>query len=82
MYIGNHNLGNSAIELSDGYLVLGALNQNSAIIKLDKDTGSTIFIETFDNGGVDAFENAAQIPNGIIAVGYIHYEDPYNTLYT
>ena len=49
--IGGHNLGNSAIELSDGYLICGALNRNSALIKLDKETGSTIFNETFNNGG-------------------------------
>ena len=49
--IGEHNLGNSAIELSDGYLICGSLDYNSALIKLDKETGSTIFLETFDNGG-------------------------------
>ena len=31
--IGGHNLGNSAIELNDGYLIAGALNRNSALIK-------------------------------------------------
>ena len=34
--IGNYNLGNSAIEVNDGYLICGILNKNSAIIKLDK----------------------------------------------
>ena len=46
--IGGHNLGNSAIELDDGYLIVGALNRNSALIKLDKETGSTIFSETYN----------------------------------
>ena len=80
--IGQHNLGNSAIELSDGYLICGGINQNSALIKLNKDNGYTIFIETFDNGGIDAFEHAALIPDGIVAVGYAHAEDPHNTFYT
>ena len=40
--IGEHNLGNSAIELSDGYLICGSLDYNSALIKLDKETGSTM----------------------------------------
>ena len=82
IYIGEHNLGNSAIELSDGYLICGSLDRNSALIKLDKENGSTIFLETFDNGGTDAFENVSIVPNGFIAVGYVHSEDPFNTFYT
>ncbi len=82
IYIGEHNLGNSAIELSDGYLICGGLNRNSALIKLDKDNGSTIFLETFDNGGTDAFENVSIVPNGFFAVGYVNSEDPFNTFYT
>ena len=73
--IGGHNLGNSAIELDDGYLIVGALNRNSALIKLDKETGSTIFSETYNNGGTDAFEHAVQTPNGIVAVGYVYAQD-------
>ena len=82
IHIGGHNLGNSAIELSDGYLICGSLDRNSALIKLDKENGSTIFLETFDNGGTDAFENVSIVPNGFIAVGYVHSEDPFNTFYT
>ena len=63
--IGDHNLGNSVLELSDGFLIAGGLNQNSSLIKLDKESGSTIFIQTNDNGGVDAYEQAAKIPEGI-----------------
>ena len=80
--IGGHNLGNSAIELDDGYLISGSLNRNSALIKLDKETGSTIFSETYNNGGTDAFEHAVLTPNGIVAVGYIYAQDPNNTFYT
>ena len=36
--IGDHNLGNSVLELADGFLVVGGLNQNSSLIKLDKET--------------------------------------------
>ena len=78
---GGHNLGNSAIELDDGYLVCGSLARNSALIKLDKQTGSTIFSQTFNNGGTDAFEHAAWTPNGIVAVGYRNAQDPNNTFY-
>jgi len=80
--IGGHNLGNSAIELDDGYLICGALNRNSALIKLDKNTGSTIFNQTYNNGGTDAFEHAVLTPNGIVAVGYVYAQDSNNTFYT
>ena len=80
--IGDDNLGNSAIELNDGYLICGGLDQNSALIKLDKENGSTIFLETFDNGGTDAFENVSIVPNGFFAVGYVQSEDPFNSFYT
>lgn len=79
---GNHNLGNSAIELEDGYLICGALNRNSALIKLNKETGATIFSKTYNNGGTDAFEHAAITSNGIVAVGYRNAQDPNNTFYT
>ena len=82
IYVGENNLGNSVIELNDGYLITGSLDQNSAIIKLDKDNGSTIFIETFDNGGTDALEHSAKIPGGLVAVGYVYAQDPFNTFYT
>ena len=80
--IGGHNLGNSVIELYDGYLISGSLNRNSALIKLNKETGETIFSETFNNGGTDAFEHAAVTPNGIVAVGYVYAQDSNNTFYT
>ena len=80
--VGGHNLGNSAIELDDGYLVSGSLNRNSALIKLNKQSGATIFTQTFNNGGTDAFEHAAVTPDGIVAVGYIYAQDSNNTFYT
>ena len=44
IFSGEHNLGNSAIELGDGYLICGGIDQNSALIKLDKDNGETISV--------------------------------------
>ena len=32
-----HNLGNSAIEVDDGYVVVGALDEDSTIMKIDKE---------------------------------------------
>jgi len=78
---GGRNMGNSALEVDDGYLICGMLNRNSAIIKLDKATGSTLFQKTRDNGGADAFEGIAQTANGILAVGYRQAEDPNNTFF-
>ncbi|MEE2681423.1 MAG: hypothetical protein VX641_03525 [Planctomycetota bacterium] len=78
---GNRNMGNSALEVEDGYLVCGMLARNSAIIKLDKATGNTIFQRTRDNGGADAFEHLAETPNGLLAVGYRQAEDPNNTFF-
>lgn len=82
VYSGGHNLGNSSLEVSDGYLIAGAINRNSAILKLDKLSGAILFQKTFNNGGVDAFEHLAQTPTGILAVGYRNAEDPDNTFFT
>ena len=79
---GSHNLGNSALEISDGYLVCGSQNRNSSIIKLDKSNGSVIFEKSHDNGGADAFEHVAEYANGLIAVGYVNAADDLNTFYT
>ena len=80
---GNRNMGNSAIEVSDGYLVCGMLNRNSAILKLDKIDGELVEgIHTRDNGGTDAYEHIALHPNGFIVVGYTNAEDPNNTFFT
>ena len=82
IYIGGHNLGNSVLESTNGYLIFGGLDQNSSIIKLNKDNGTVIYNKSYDNGGTDAFENGVEAPNGIVAVGYINSEDPYNSFFT
>ena len=78
---GSRNMGNSAIEVEDGFLVCGMLNRNSAIIKLDKSDGATIFQKTHDHGGADAFEHVARTPKGFLAVGYRQAEDPNSTFF-
>ena len=78
---GGRNMGNSALEVEDGYLVCGMLNRNSAILKLNKTTGATIFQKTHENGGTDAFEHLALTSNGILGVGYRQAEDPNNTFF-
>ena len=78
---GSRNMGNSAIEVEDGYLICGMISRNSAIIKVNKSTGTTIFQRTHDTGGADAFEHIAETPNGILAVGYRQAEDPNNTFF-
>lgn len=78
---GNRNMGNSALEVTDGYLISGMLSSNSAILKLNKTTGSTIFSKTHNNGGIDGFEHIALTPSGILAVGFIRAEDAENTFF-
>ena len=86
---GGYNLGNSALEVADGYIILGSqqtnvssLSQDSMIAKLHKETGALIFLQTHDNNGADAYEHAATHPNGYIAVGYRDAADPQNTFFT
>ena len=79
---GTHNLGNSAIEAEDGYLICGAEDENSTIIKLNKGDGSLIFEKTMDNGGNDAFEHLTLTSSGIAAIGYKNAEDKNNTFFT
>lgn len=79
---GNKNLGNSAIETTDGYLIAGMLNENSALIKLDKTSGTTMFEKTFNNGGNNAIEHLAITSTNIIAAGYKNAQDNTNTFYT
>jgi len=77
-----HNLGNSVIEVSDGYIVTGALNKNSTVIKLEKSNGDQKWLKTYDNGGNDAIEHIVETPDGLVAVGYINAVDENNTFYT
>lgn len=76
------NLGNSAIEVNDAYLICGALDDKSALVKLNKETGSTIFSKSFDFGGTNAIEHLAEHPEGYFAVGYRDAEDRSNTFFT
>lgn len=76
------NLGNSAIETSDAYIIVGSLNQNSTIIKLNKSNGSEIWSNTHNNGGSNSYEHLAEIPNGYVTVGYKNAEDNSNTFFT
>ena len=57
------NLGNSVIESDDSYFVVGALDESSAIIKLEKSSGEIISSKTFDLGGSDAFEHIVEYQN-------------------
>ena len=77
-----HNLGNSAIEVSDGYVVVGAINQNGAVMKLDKISGTVLFNQVQDAGGSDAIESIVEVPGGFMAVGYSNAEDTENTFFT
>ncbi|MFL2876358.1 MAG: hypothetical protein ACJZ86_00710 [Pontiellaceae bacterium] len=86
---GRYNLGNSALEVADGYIILGSQqtntsssSQDSMIAKLHKDTGALIYLQTHDNSGADAYEHAAAHPTGYIAVGYRDAADPQNTFFT
>ena len=77
-----HNLGNSVLEVDDGYILCGEIDQNSALIKLDKTNGNVIFNSNIDNGGLDAFEHVAKTHNGFLAIGYNQAHDITNTFYT
>ena len=76
-----HNLGNGAIEVDDGYVVFGAMNQDSALIKLNKTTGEVVFSKSYDFGGVDAIESMIQLGSSLVAVGYINAQDSDTTFY-
>lgn len=80
--VSGHNLGNSVIEVDDGYIVTGSINKNSTVIKIDKENGSTKWLTTIDNGGTDAIEHIVEAQNGFIGVGYIDAVDENNTFYT
>ena len=77
-----HNLGNSAIEVADGYVVVGALDEDSSIMKLNKTTGESFWLKTYNYGGSDALEHLVAVPNGFVAVGYTNAEDDENTFFT
>ena len=76
-----NNFGNSVLELNDSYWVVGAIEQDAAIIKLNKTDGTEIERKVYDNGGADAFEHLVQVDNQFIAVGYVNAEDPPKLLF-
>ena len=78
---GTYNLGNSVLEVEDGYWIAGAINRNSAAIKVNKDTGEAEFVRTHSNGGYDAYEHMVEIDGGLAAVGYTNAEDQKNTFF-
>ena len=77
-----HNLGNSAVEMADGYVVVGALDEDSTVFKLNKSTGETVWSQTHNYGGSDAIEHLVETETGYAAVGYIDAEDDENTFFT
>ena len=77
-----HNLGNSAIEVADGYVVVGALDEDSTVMKLEKSTGTTLWSQTHNYGGSDAIEHLVAVHGGFAAVGYTNAEDDENTFFT
>ena len=78
---GSYNLGNSALEVEDGYLIVGAINRNSAILKVDKATGEARYVRSHSNGGYDAYEHLVVTRDGMVAVGYTNAEDRENTFF-
>ena len=77
-----NNMGNAAIETNDAYIIVGALNQNSSFIKLNKSSGEVLDFESHDIGGADAFEDIIVYQDGFLAVGYNFAQDDQNTFFT
>ena len=77
-----HNLGNSMLETSDGYWIVGSQGQDSMLLKLDKSSGNTLIEKKYDLGGNDALEAIIQTASGFAGVGYHSAEDPNNTFFT
>lgn len=78
---GTYNLGNSVIEVEDGYWIAGAINRNSAALKIKKDTGEAEFVSIHSNGGYDAYEHLVETNGGLVAVGYTNAWDRENTFF-
>ena len=76
------NMGNSIIEMDDGYLISCSIDDDSALILLDKFNGEIIFSSQFDNGGSDAYEHSISFGDTIASVGYYDADDRKNTFYT
>ena len=79
---GRGHVGNSAIEVADGYIVAGALDEDSTVFKLNKSSGDTVWSKTHNYGGSDAIEHLVATETGFAAVGYTDAEDDENTFFT
>ncbi len=77
-----HNLGNSAIETDEAYWVVGSKDQDSVLLKLDKDSGDLLIERKIDLGGSDAIESLIRTSEGFIGVGYRYAVDTDNTFFT
>ena len=77
-----HNLGNSMIETSDAYWVVGSQDQDSVLLKLDKVSGDTLIEKKYDLGGSDALESIVETATGFVGIGYHSADDPNNTFFT
>lgn len=78
---GTYNLGNSVLEVDEAYWIAGAINRNSAAIKVNKGTGEAELVKTHSNGGYDAYEHMVETDGGLVAVGYTNAEDRENTFF-
>ena len=67
-----YNLGNCVCEAEDGnFLVAGSLSKNAALIKVEADSGETLWTKTWDLGSEDAFEGVALgVDGSILLTGY------------
>ena len=54
--------------VDDGYIVFGAIQQDSALIKADKTNDNVIFSKNFDFGGVDAIESVVQVGSVLLII--------------
>ena len=76
-----HNLGNAVLEVADGYWVVGALNHDSLVLKLDKGTGEILIERTHDFGGSDGLEHLIADGEGFLAAGYRQARDRNGTFF-
>ena len=67
-----YNLGNCVAETADrNYLIVGTLNLDAALIKVEAKTGKTLWSKTWNLGSEDSFEGLCLSPDGgILVTGY------------
>ena len=67
-----YNLGNCVAETADrNYLIVGTLNFDAALIKVEARTGKTLWSKTWNLGSEDSFEGLCLSPDGgILVTGY------------